>query len=43
VAIVKFESREEALRFWESPEYREARGKRKGAAIFDAALLAGHE
>jgi uncharacterized protein (DUF1330 family) len=43
VAIVEFATREQAHSFWDSPEYREARAKRTGAAIFDAALLAGYD
>jgi uncharacterized protein (DUF1330 family) len=43
VAIVEFPSSEAAKRFYDSPEYREARSKRAGAANFNAALLTGHE
>ena len=41
VAIVEFPSVEDLRRFYDSPEYREARAKRAGAAHFNAAILEG--
>ena len=41
MAIVEFPDREAALRFYQSPEYSEARAKRKDVARFNMILVPG--
>ena len=41
VVVVRFESAEEARAFYNSPRYRDAIEKRKGAADFHAIVLEG--
>lgn len=41
LVILEFPSREDALRFYDSPEYREAREARAGISSFDMLLVEG--
>jgi uncharacterized protein (DUF1330 family) len=41
VVVVEFPSFKRAQEFWDSPEYRAAVELRKGAAIFNAVIVAG--
>lgn len=42
VVVIEFESREEAKRFYNSPEYRVAREVRVGAADFNTSIADGY-
>ncbi len=39
--MLEFPTMERAREFWDSPQYREARAVREGAAIMDALLVPG--
>ena len=42
VVVIEFESREQAKRFYDSPEYRVAREVRAGAADFNMSIADGY-